>query len=87
MRRIYSALGLLFFAVLFFQCQRELSNIGGPDGIGQIAAPDPITTDIQGNIVDETGVAAAGVTIQAGNKTATTNAKGFFRINGAALDK
>jgi len=87
MRKIYSALTLVFLSVLFFQCQREVSNIGGPDFPGSIPTPDPIVTAIQGNILDETGAPASGVTIQAGSKTAITDAKGFFRINDATLDK
>ena len=87
MRRIYSALSLLLLSVLFFQCQREVSHIGGPDTPIEIPTPDPITAAIQGNVFDETGAPAAGVSVQVGSKTATTNAKGYFRINDAALDK
>ena len=86
MRRVHSALCLLFVSVLFLQCQREVSNIGGPDFLGAIATPDPITTSVQGNIFDETGNPANGVTVQAGSKTAITDTKGFFRINNATLD-
>lgn len=87
MRRIYSALSLLFLSVLFLQCQREVSHVGGPDFPGEIATPDPITAAIQGNVFDETGVPAAGVMVQVGSKTATTNTNGYFHINDAALDK
>ena len=74
MRRIYGALFLLFLSVLFLQCQREVSNIGGPDFPGSIPTPDPITAAIQGNILDETGAPAAGVSVRAGTKTAVTDA-------------
>src|SRR5215203_768538 len=88
MRRIYSALSLLLLSVLFFQCQREVSHIGGPDTpIIEIPTPDPITAAIQGNVFDETGSPAVAVTVQVGSKTATTDAKGHFRINNASLDK
>jgi hypothetical protein len=87
MRRIYSTLTLLFLSIIFLQCQREVSHIGGPDFPGQIATPDPISAAIQGNVFDETGTPAAGVTVQAGNKSTTTNANGYFRINDASLDK
>lgn len=87
MRRICSALSLLLISLLFLQCQREVSHIGGPDNNGQIVTPEPITAALQGNIVDENGDAAAGVTVQAGNRSATTDANGYFRINNAALDK
>ncbi len=87
MRRIYSTLSLLFLSVLFFQCQRELGNIGGPDPITEIVTPEPIAAALQGNIFDEAGQPAAGVTVQVGSKTTTTNANGYFRINDASLDK
>lgn len=89
MRRISVALGLLLLS-FFFGCQREVSYIGGPDTpafVGETATPDPLTAALQGNVFDETGAPAAGVTVQAGSKTATTNAAGYFRINDAALDK
>lgn len=87
MRRIYSALSLLLISVLFLQCQREVSHIGGPDFPGEIATPDPISAAIQGNVFDENGTPATGVTVQVGAKTALTDANGFFRINSASLDK
>lgn len=87
MRRIYSALSLLLLSVLFIQCQREVGFVGGPDFPGQIATPDPITSAVHGNVFDENGTPAAGVTVQVGTKTATTNASGYFRINAASLDK
>ncbi|HVF97146.1 MAG TPA: carboxypeptidase-like regulatory domain-containing protein [Flavisolibacter sp.] len=87
MRRLYGALSLLLLSVLFVQCQREVSHIGGPDFPGQVAAPDPITAALQGNVFDESGAPAAGVTVQAGSKTTLTNANGYFRINDASLDK
>lgn len=87
MRRIQTVLTLLLLSVLFFQCQREVSYIGGPDDPSQVATPDPITAAIQGNVFDETGAPAAGAAVQVGSKTATTNASGYFRINDAALDK
>ena len=87
MRRIYSTLSFLLLSVLFFQCQREVSYIGGPDTPVEIPTPDPITAAIQGNVFDETGTPAANVTVQVGSKTAITNTKGYFRINDAALDK
>lgn len=89
MRRVSVILSLLLIS-LFFGCQREVSYIGGPDTpafVGETATPDPLTAALQGNVFDETGTPAAGVTVQAGSKTATTNAAGYFRINDAALDK
>lgn len=86
MRGIYRFVILALTSVLFFQCQRELSNIGSGDQ-GQVVTPSPITANIQGNIFDENGQAAAGVIVKVGAKSATTDSKGFFKIANASLDK
>ena len=83
--RIFRALALILTSVLFFQCQRELSFIGGSDP--QPAIPAPITATVQGNVLDENGLPADGVNIKVGTKTAVTDAKGYFRITDASLDK
>ncbi|MGZ8545608.1 MAG: carboxypeptidase-like regulatory domain-containing protein, partial [Flavisolibacter sp.] len=83
--RMLRAFALIFTSILFFQCQKEVSFIGGPDP--RPATPSPITAIIQGNILDETGQPASGVAIRVGSKTAITDAKGYFRIKDAALDK
>ncbi|HEY0356877.1 MAG TPA: carboxypeptidase-like regulatory domain-containing protein, partial [Flavisolibacter sp.] len=83
--RIFRALALILTSVLFFQCQRELSFIGGSDP--QPALPAPITATVQGNVLDENGLPADGVNIKVGTKTATTDAKGYFRVTDAPLDK
>lgn len=87
MRRTYGIAALLLFALLFFGCQREVSYFGSPDNPAALPTPDPITAIIQGNVLDETGQPATGVAIQVGNKTATTDSKGYFRITEATLDK
>lgn len=77
-------------SMLFFQCQKELGYVGAPDPeikTPTIVTPDPITANLQGNIIDENNQPAAGVNITVGNKTAITDAKGYFRITGASLDK
>lgn len=55
-----------------------------PDNLSE---PAPVTATVQGNILDENGDPAAGVTVKAGNKNAITDAKGYFRIINASLDK
>ena len=85
MKRIFSGVALLFVAILFFQCQRELSHIGGPEG--RPAVPDPINAIVQGNVVDENGQPEAGVLVKVGTQTTTTDSKGYFRIRNATLDK
>ncbi|HEV7333357.1 MAG TPA: carboxypeptidase-like regulatory domain-containing protein [Flavisolibacter sp.] len=87
MRKLYSILALLVISLLSFQCQKEVSFFGTPDNPDALPSPAPITSVVQGNVLDEGGQPAAGVTVQVGNKTATTDAKGYFRITEAALDK
>lgn len=88
MKRLYYVLLFVFISAISFNCQRELSIDlpGGPSNQGN-TNPAPITATLQGNILDETGKAAPGVTIKVGNKTITTNARGYFRIYNASLDK
>ena len=72
--------------MLFDQCQKEVSYVGSGDP-GQVVFPDPLQANLQGNIIDENGQPAAGVTIKVGAKTSFTDSKGYFRINNASLDK
>lgn len=84
MQRLFTAILLLGIVILGLNCQKELS-FNGPGPVNN--NPNPITATVQGNIKDESGKPAMGVTIKVGNKTATTNARGYFRITNAALDK
>lgn len=88
MRRSYPILLLAISALLFYQCQKEISfsgNSGG--GSGQVVDPSPLTANLQGNILDENDQPAAGVSIKVGAQTAVTDAKGYFRISNASLDE
>ncbi|MBC7946967.1 MAG: carboxypeptidase regulatory-like domain-containing protein [Chitinophagaceae bacterium] len=86
MKGLYLAVSLILLSVLSFNCQKELSSGPVLPGTGN-NSKNPITATLQGNIVDETGQPASGVSIRVGSKTAITNAKGYFRISNAALDK
>ena len=77
---------LLSILLLFTQCQRELSSEGLPVPVSH-AGPDPITVTLQGNIVDENNLPAAGATVLAGTISAITNDKGYFRMPQVLLDK
>ena len=77
----------LLFLSLLFGCQKEVSFFGNPDNPSSLPAPDPIKAIVQGNILDETGQPAAGVMVQVGSRTATTDQKGYFRLTEAELDK
>jgi hypothetical protein len=85
MRIITKALSFCLAAMLLVQCQKEISHTGSPDTA--TIEPSPVSGPVQGTVIDENGQPAAGVTVKAGNLTATTDTKGYFRINNAALDK
>ncbi|RYZ22713.1 MAG: carboxypeptidase regulatory-like domain-containing protein [Chitinophagaceae bacterium] len=84
--RIFSRLTFVALAAFILgSCQKQVENIGAPDPLPVL--PDPVSATVQGNVLDENGTAAAGVTVAVGNRTATTDARGYFRITGASLDK
>jgi len=86
MRALHRFFILILTSVLFFECQKEVGYVGSGDP-GGVVLPDALTANLQGNIIDESNQPASGVQIKVGSKTATTDAKGYFRINGASLDK
>ncbi|RYY83333.1 MAG: carboxypeptidase regulatory-like domain-containing protein [Chitinophagaceae bacterium] len=76
-------------ALLLGSCQKQTQydeNPGGGTPV-QPVLPSPISATLSGTILDETGAAASGATVQVGTKTVSTDSRGFFRITGAALDK
>lgn len=85
MKRLYYVLIAAAICVLSIHCQREVSDFpGGGDNNNN---KSPINATVQGNVVDQNGQPAAGVAIKVGNKIATTDNKGYFRIVKANLDK
>lgn len=78
-RIIYIAIAC--FSLLAINCQKEISFTQSTP------SKDPVTAILQGNVVDENGNPAQGVNITVGAKTAVTDAKGYFRIRNASLDK
>ncbi|NOT51472.1 MAG: carboxypeptidase regulatory-like domain-containing protein [Chitinophagaceae bacterium] len=85
MKRLFYPVLLICISILSFNCQKEISGEGGGPSLPAPSAP--ITATIQGKIVDENNLPAAGVSIKVGTKTAITDAKGYFRITKASLDK
>jgi hypothetical protein len=77
-----SLLILLVLSILGFNCQKEVKFQGSP-----VISGNMINATVQGNILDENGQPASGVTIQIGTSTVITNAKGYFRISNASVDK
>jgi hypothetical protein len=76
-----SIISVFLACIVLFSCQKEIS-ITDPGSTAQ-----PVTATLQGNVVDENGDPAAGVSIKVGSKTATTDTRGYFRIKDASLDK
>ena len=87
MKRFYYAILFVCICISTFNCQKEI-NYSGPDapGTGNNGS-NPITATLQGNIIDENGQPVTDVTIKAGKKTVSTDARGYFRIVNASLDK
>ncbi len=85
MQRSYAILFMLL-SILSFNCQKDLSMEGGGPQPG-VHSKDPVTATVQGNVIDENGAPATGVTIKVGNKVVQTDAKGYFRIINASLDR
>jgi hypothetical protein len=76
---------IALLALVFAGCQKSVGYVGTPDV--QPVLPDPITASLQGNVFNENGQPAAGVTVRVGSKSAITDAHGAFRILAASLDK
>ena len=89
MKTLYPVLVFIFISVIAFNCQKEARTIGnGTEAPGSgTNTPSPVTTTLQGNVTDENGKPAVDVAIKAGNRIATTDSKGYFRIDDAVLDK
>ena len=58
-------------------CKKDKNNPSGTT----------VTSSIFGRVVDENGFGIYGATAQAGDKTATTDANGIFKINDVTLSK
>ena len=95
MQKGYQLLLLLLISLSMFQCRKEPGNIGSADpdivipgtSTPDSITPEPITANLQGNILDENNLPAEAVAVTVGLQTVITDSKGFFRINNAALDK
>jgi hypothetical protein len=84
MRTVYKVFLVALVSLALVQCQKDLSYVGS--GEPSVVVPEPLTANLQGNILDENDQPAAGVTITAGAKTAITDANGYFHISQASLD-
>lgn len=86
MKPFHQILCIILCSCFFLQCKKDHL----PGTTTKQDAPlilNPITADVQGTVQDEKNQPAAGVKVIAGDKTAVTDANGYFRISGAALDK
>ncbi|RYY41077.1 MAG: carboxypeptidase regulatory-like domain-containing protein [Chitinophagaceae bacterium] len=87
--RLYPALvALTLTAVTLGGCLKTETFVdnGAPNN-AQPVLPAPITATLTGTVLDETGAPAGNVSVRVGAQTASTDARGFFRITGAGLDK
>jgi hypothetical protein len=83
MKKVYFILfGII--SIISFHCQKEVSYVG-QNSSGSLSLAGEVT--IQGNIVDEAGQPIAGTFIRSGDKTTTTDARGYFRIAGSLDDR
>lgn len=62
---------------LLSSCKKDKNNPSG----------STVTSSVFGRVVDENGFGIYGATAQAGDKTATTDANGIFKINDVGLSK
>jgi hypothetical protein len=77
---------LLIGSLLFFKCQKELS-LNNSFFSASNNQPAPVSADLQGNIIDENNRPVAGVSVTVATANAVTDAKGYFKISHASLDK
>ncbi len=88
MKRIITVGLLTLLTIITIQCRKNDSTSTGNNGTGTGAInKSPIKATLQGNITDENGQPSSGVLITVGDKTATTDNNGYFRITAAGLDK
>ncbi|HEY2721424.1 MAG TPA: hypothetical protein VGI82_06855, partial [Chitinophagaceae bacterium] len=73
---------LIFISIISFNCQKEVSY----SHLAQGSNSSFISATLQGNIIDENGFAAQGVTIRVGNQTVISDSHGYFRIKNALFD-
>lgn len=86
--RIIRAIALIFTSILFYQCQKEISHTNtGITPTPNLVNPEPVSARLQGNVFDENGHPAAGVTVKVGSETVVTDSRGYFRMMNASLDK
>lgn len=76
-----------YLSLFFSACQREVKNDIPSNEPGLVVNTSPVTANLTGVVLDESGSPIAGVMVKAGGQTTSTNAKGNFRFNGIQLDK
>ncbi len=69
------------FLLVVSSCKKDDENSGG-SGIGE-----KVTATIVGRVFDEAGLPIGGVTVTAGEETATTNQYGVYVLTGVSVDK
>lgn len=82
MRKLIYPFILLLLGFTAFNCQKEVSYTNEV-----VDTSLSFMATLQGNVIDENNQPASMVTITVGNKITVTDAKGYFRITNATLQK
>lgn len=85
MRKNIGFCALLALLCLVLGCQKELKT-DSSNNTNQHSS-QPVTSALQGTVLDEIGLPAAGVQIKIGNRSVLTDRDGHFRLHNLGLDK
>ena len=80
---------VVFVALLFFSCQKEISNSDG-GGAVLITPPDlstKVSSSVSGFVTDENDAAVMGATVQFGTANITTDKYGHFEVKNMQVVK
>ncbi len=87
MKTIQTTIFSLILLLGLSQCQKELSGNIEVNTITIKEGPNPITSGVQGLILDENGGALQHAKVTIGMASVTTNAKGFFVMRNITMDE
>lgn len=71
----------VLFLLVFFACNKYSSSGDGPGDSNNIPAEKTVTANLQGRVLDESGVPVQGVTVVSGGVTMQTDENGVFTFS------
>lgn len=83
--KLLSSLALI--TLFFSACQREIKNDLPVVEPGIVVNASPVSANVTGVILDESGSPMPGALVKAGGQSMVTNDKGLFRFDNIQLDK